>query len=114
MRGRHPLALCVEQDTGQKAWLPVGCSRYSIEALACKQRLHFVPKSLVDKGLMLAEIALVLVHRLAPVGAVLQDEVERAPGERLLAIPAAVRSRAGLADDTKCVQVRLQQAQPVN
>jgi len=49
MRGRHPLALCVEQDTGQKAWLPVGCYRRSIDAIACKQRLHLVPKSLVDK-----------------------------------------------------------------
>ena len=55
--------MCVEQDTGQKAWLPVGCSRRSIDAVARKQRLHLVPKSLVDKGFMLAGIVLVLVHR---------------------------------------------------
>src|SRR4249920_203585 len=107
MRGRHPLTLCIEQDAGQKAWLPVGCSRHSIDAIACKQRLHLVPKSLVDKGFMLAGIGLVLVHRLTPVDAVLQHEVERAPGERLLTISTAVRGRAGLADDTSRVQVGL-------
>jgi hypothetical protein len=49
MRGCHPLALCIVQYTGQKAWLPVGCFRHSIDAVTCKERLHLIPKTLVDK-----------------------------------------------------------------
>src|SRR5438067_3554717 len=61
MRGAHPAVPRIEQNPGQQAWLIVGLSISSVDAVLGENGLHFVPKRLVDDGLMLAWIALALV-----------------------------------------------------
>ncbi|MDF2811371.1 MAG: hypothetical protein K0S56_2402 [Microvirga sp.] len=55
-----------------------------------KNRLHVVPELQLDDGRMLARIGLPLVNDFAPVEAVRQHQVERAPCEGLCTIRAAV------------------------
>src|SRR5213080_2747771 len=57
---------------------------------------------------MLAWIALARVHNLATINAVLQHQVERTTGDRLAAVPAAVRGGPDLAHNAGAIEILLQ------
>ena len=57
MRGAHPAVPRIEQNPGQQAWLIVGLSISSVDAVLGENGLHFVPNRLIDDGLMLAWVA---------------------------------------------------------
>ena len=58
----HPLTAGIEQDARQQAGLFVGQAERSLDAVVGQDRLDLAPKRPIDDRLLLAGIALVLVH----------------------------------------------------
>ena len=74
--------------------------KHAIGPIFCKDCLNLAPERFINDGLVLARVALVLMHDLAAINSILQHEIERAAGKRLLAISNTVRCIPRLTDNT--------------
>ena len=83
--GRHALAMVVEQEAGEQAWVLGSTAGIAFDPVRHEHYLCPFPEFLVNDGVVFPRIAFVLVHDLAAIDPILQHQVERAPRERLAA-----------------------------
>src|ERR1700730_12959361 len=110
MARRHPIAVAIKQQAGEKARLVISCARVPLGDVAGKLSLDRVPQRLIYDRRVLARMELALVNDLAEIGAVLQHQVERAARERLAADGSPGSARPRLTFDPARFELRLQQA----
>src|ERR1700728_1385543 len=108
MRRAHSAAVRIEQNPHQQAWFIAGLAVGSVDAVAREYGLNIVPKRLIDHGRMLARVALALMDDFTTINPVLQHQVQRAAGEVLTAIGAAIGGRPDLADNAGAIEILLQ------
>src|SRR5207248_68416 len=109
MARRHLVPVTIKQHASEEARLPSFPAIVVLGSVAGKPRLDRIPERLIDDRLMFAKIRLLVVNDLAPVNAVLQDQVERAASKWLATRDPARGARPQLALDAQGQQLLLQQ-----
>src|SRR5438270_3220309 len=101
MARRHSIAVAIKQHAGEEAWLLSFSALVALGGVVGKLGLNRIPERLIDDRLMFAKIGLFVVNDLAPVNAVLQDQVERAASKWLATRDPARGARPQLALDAQ-------------
>ncbi len=97
-------------ETGERAHVVIALGGAAIDSLCRQGRLNLLPQILIDDRLVLARISLVLMHDLAAIEAILQHVIERSPHHGLASIGPTIRRGAALAEDTRRIEVLLEQS----
>src|SRR6267142_5785210 len=109
MARRHPIAVAIKQQAGEKARLTMSCACVPLGGVAGKLCLNRIPQRPIDDRRVLTRMGLLLVDDLASVDPVLQHQIERAAAEWLAAAPATRCAGPQLALNAAGVELVLQQ-----